>query len=279
MSTTRLMERVKNRVRAWNVAVESTLETPTSFLVFGSRGKQPVVIKVIREAGEEWRCGEVLQAFDGHGVVRAYDFTEGAVLLERLRPGTSLAEIALSGRDEEATAILAETIQRMSHPRASLEAFVTVQRWGEAFGRYLASGDQQIPRGLVEQGERMYAELCASQRDLRLLHGDLQHYSILFDKTRGWTATDPKGVVGEIEYEIGASLRNPYECPELFTAPEPIERRLRLYEARLKPDFNRMLRWSFAQAVLSAIWLVEDEFTVDARTPSIRLAGTIRAML
>jgi streptomycin 6-kinase len=125
----------------------------------------------------------------------------------------------------------------------------------------------------------MYAELCASQRDLRLLHGDLQHYSILFDKTRGWTATDPKGVVGEIEYEIGASLRNPYECPELFTAPEPIERRLRLYEARLKPDFNRMLRWSFAQAVLSAIWLVEDEFTVDARTPSIRLAGTIRAML
>jgi hypothetical protein len=33
-----------------------------------------------------------------------------------------------------------------------------------------------------------------------------------------WIAVDPKGVIGEIEYEIGASLRNPYENPEIFAS-------------------------------------------------------------
>ena len=42
-----------------------------------------------------------------------------------------------------------------------------------------------------------------------LLHGDLQHYNVLLDKDRGWVAIDPKGVVGELEYEVGALLRNP----------------------------------------------------------------------
>lgn len=49
---------------------------------------------------------------------------------------------------------------------------------------------------------------------------DLQHYNVLFDDARGWLAIDPKGVVGEVEYEIGAILRNPIERPDLFAAPE-----------------------------------------------------------
>jgi streptomycin 6-kinase len=45
---------------------------------------------------------------------------------------------------------------------------------------------------------------------------DVNH--ILFDIERRWIAVDPKGVIGEIEYEIGASLRNPYENPEIFAS-------------------------------------------------------------
>ncbi len=277
------MERVNEQIRAWNVFVENTRETPSSFIVFGKRGNQPVVLKVARQPGDEWCCGAVLEAFDGRGSVRAYEYIEGAVLLERLHPGTSLAEIALRGRDEEATEMLAEVMQQMSHPilplGVSLEAFPTVQDWGEAFGRYLASGDEQIPQGLVEHGQQLYAELCASQQKVGLLHGDLQHYNVLFDNERGWIAIDPKGVVGEIEYEIGASLRNPYERPELFLSPATIEKRLRRYEARLKLNTNRALRWGFTQAVLSALWLVEDGFAVDASAPSVKLADTIQAIL
>lgn len=279
MSIRHLKERVDEQVRVWNVSVEETLETESSCIAFGKRGNQPVVLKVVRHPGDESRCGEVLDSFDGRGIVQAYEYVEGAVLLERLRPGTSLASVALDGRDDEATEILAEVVQRMSHPRESLKHLVTVQDWGVGFQRYLASGDHQIRDTLVEQGQSLYSELCKSQSDTRLLHGDLHHYNVLFDSDRGWLAIDPKGVLGELEYEIGASLRNPYENPELFATPETIERRLSIYGAKLKLDSARALAWAFAQAVLSAIWSVEDGFAVDNTNPSVMVANAIRELL
>lgn len=283
MSDCHLRERFDERVRDWGVAVQDMLETHSSLIAFGTRGNQPVALKVLRQPGDEWRCGEVLAAFDGGGMVQVYEYVEGAVLLERLNPGTSLDCVALDGRDDEATEILAGVIHRMSQPYKPLDeltaTFVTAEDWGRGFQRYLTSGDLQIPTSLVEEGRRLYFDLCASQQEVRLLHGDLQHYNVLFDYDRGWVAIDPKGVIGEIEYEIGASLRNPNEKPELFASPETIERRLRCFETRLKLNYDRALAWGFAQAVLSAIWSVEDGFAVDAGNASLRLANAIRPML
>ena len=72
-----------------------------------------------------------------------------------------------------------------------------------------------------------------------LLHGDLQHYNVLFDNQRGWTAIDPKGVVGELEYELGALLRNPIELPDVFTNPERIKHRLEILTTALQLDYSR----------------------------------------
>jgi streptomycin 6-kinase len=287
MGVRSLLEIFEERVRDWNIVVQDTLETQSSFIAFGRRDNLPVVLKVVRHPGDEWRCGEVLNAFDGRGVVRVYDHIEGAVLLERLSPGTSLAGVALDGRDDEATEILAEVIQRMSGTIESLgeslgdtsKQFATAQDWGRAFQSYLEGGDKQITGDLVERGQHLYLDLCASQRDTRLLHGDLQHYNVLLDNDRGWVAIDPKGVVGEIEYEIGASLRNPYEKPELFVSTEAVGRRLNVYAAKLKLDSDRALAWGFAQAVLSAIWSVEDGFEVDSTNPAIRLANAMLPLL
>jgi len=282
-----MSERVEERVRDWGVAVQDTLETESSFITFGNRGNQPVVLKVIRQLGDEWRCGAVMAAFDGRGMARVYEYGEGAALLERLNPGTQLASVVLDGRDEEATEILADVIDRMSRPcessdepsRDALKSFASAQDWGKGFRRYLASGNRQIPASLVEQAQQSYFDLCASQQGVRLLHGDLQHYNVLFDSDRGWLAIDPKGVIAEVEYEIGASLRNPYERPGLFASAETVEKRLRCFEAKLKLNSDRALAWGFAQAVLSAIWSVEDGFAVDAGNPSLRLAKAIRLIL
>jgi streptomycin 6-kinase len=279
MNSDLLVKRVEERIRDWSVVVEDSLETESSFVAFGRRGTQPVVLKVMRQPGDEWRSGEVLGALGGKGVVRVYEFVEGAVLLERLNPGTPLATLSLKGRDEEATEVIAGVIEQMSCPQGQPKGLATAEEWGQGFERYLASGDNQIPKWLVEQGRRLYEELCASQNGVRLLHGDLHHYNILFDYDRGWLTIDPKGVIGEMEYEVGASLRNPYEKPELFTSPETIKRRVDLYETRLKLDANRALAWGFAQAVLSAIWSVEDGFAVDANNGSVKLAGVIRHIL
>lgn len=278
MWLTELEERVQERIRDWKVEVIRSLETESSVVMLGTRADQPVVLKVLREAGDEWHSGQVLDAFAGQGMVRVYEHVEGAVLLERLQPATKLAVVAVGGRDEEATEILAGVIERMSSVQA-LDSAPTASDWGMGFIRYLSSGDQQIPKGLVERGERVYFDLVATQKSTRLLHGDLQHYNVLFDSSRGWVAIDPKGVVGEVEYELGASLRNPAESPELFGSTATIERRIRQYEAALHLDADRILAWAFAEAVLAAIWLVEDGYAVDFRTVSLVLAAAIGPML
>jgi streptomycin 6-kinase len=282
---TEVLNRFHERARDWGVIVEETFETETSVIAFGGRDNEPVVLKVIRQPGDEWRSGEVLEAFDGHGMAHVYEHVPGAVLLERLRPGNSLAAITLNGRDEEATDILADVIKQIFARASSISplelpaACPTVRDWEKGFERYIVSGDDQLPMELVEAGHRAYADLRASQRQPQLLHGDLQHYNVLFDASRGWLAIDPKGVIGEIEYEIGAVLRNPYERPDLFLSRSIIDRRLSQFAETLNIDYERTLRWAFAQAVLSAIWEIEDGFTVGPTIPALRLAAVIQPML
>ncbi len=272
-----LQRRVEDRISAWRVVVERIAETESSILAFGRRDDQPVVLKVIRNRGDEWRSGEILDAFAGQGVVRVYDYVEGAVLLERLSPGKSLVDIALNGDDDRATGILAEVIGKMS-PHNPVSTAATIQEWGKGFERHAASGDTQIPKRLVLEAHRVYSDLCNSQSRPRLLHGDLHHYNVLFDAERGWLAIDPKGIVGELEYEVGAALRNPYERPELFAEPSAIRKRVERFALELRLDATRTLAWGFAQAVLAAIWAVEDGVAVETGNPWIVLANAIRPM-
>ena len=81
--------------------------------------------------------------------------------------------------------------------------------------RYAAAGDERIPRALLDPAQRIYADLVRRSAMPALLHGDLHHYNVLSDRARGWCAIDPKGVVGELEYELGAALRNPIDRPGL----------------------------------------------------------------
>ena len=264
--------------RRWRVAIERTVETESSSISYGRRGEQSVVLKVVTRPGDEWHSGEIVRAFDGRGFVRALEHTDGAILLERLDPGTSLAELAVGGRDEEATSILAEVIATM-RPDTPPASCPSVEDWGRAFARYRECGDTQIPAELVDHAERVYLDLCATQRMPRLLHGDLQHYNVLYDRARGWLAIDPKGVIGEAEYELGASMRNPVELPVLFTDVRVARSRLDHLTTALGLDVHRATAWSYSQAVLSAIWGVEDGYRLDASPPVLVLARVLRPLV
>jgi streptomycin 6-kinase len=159
------------------------------------------------------------------------------------------------------------------------ETCPTLFDWATGFDRYLKSGDTQIDATLVNEAARLYWLLAESQKRTMLLHGDLQHYNVLLDSRRGWVAIDPKGVVGELEYEIGSILRNPTEMPELLARPQVIHRRLRTLANELHLDYERSLKWSYAQAVLSAVWDVEDGYRVGFEEPSLRLAYALRPLL
>lgn len=271
-------DQLQAKATDWKVAIEETRETPSSLLGFGMRAGVRVVLKITKKSGDESHSGKVLRAYGGDGAVRVYESETDAVLVERLEPGEHLVDLVKRGEDEEATRILAQVIRKLAHHSAPDEC-PTVADWARGFDRYLATADQQIPHELVHDARNVYQDLASSQRTTMLLHGDLQHYNVLFDNERGWVAIDPKGVIGELEYEVGALLRNPVELPDLYTNRAIINRRLEILCDLLQLDHSRALNWSFAQAVLSAIWGIEDGYPITPNDPSLLLAQALRTLL
>jgi streptomycin 6-kinase len=90
---------------------------------------------------------------------------------------------------------------------------------------------------------------------------------------------DPKGVVGELEYEVGAILRNPVELGAIPASVKTIERRLGILVGELDLDYRRTLSWSFAQAVLSVIWEIEDGRQIESNNLALQLAQTLGQLL
>ena len=265
--------------QAWRVTVEASVETERSVIAYGWRGTDAVVLKVVKaETSDEWRSGEVTAAFAGRAFVRALEQTGGAVLLERIRPGRDLVDLARGGRDDEATAILADVVAAMA-PNDAPSWCGSVADWGRGFAWYATTDDRQISGDLVARAAAEHEALSATQRATRLLHGDLQHSNVLEDRERGWLAVDPKGVVGEVECEMAALLRNPSESPAVFADPARVERRVAVLSSRLGLDTHRILRWTFALGVLSAIWQVEDGQVVDPVGGPLALVRVVQAIL
>jgi streptomycin 6-kinase len=71
------------------------------------------VLKVIRNSADEWRSAEILDAFQENGLSESMTTSKARCLIERLNPGHSLASIAVSGVDDDATGVLAATINAM----------------------------------------------------------------------------------------------------------------------------------------------------------------------
>lgn len=242
----------------WVLAPDGVARTtPSGCIAFVRQGGEPRVLKIFGPQSDETNAAAVLAHFDGHGAARLLKHSSRALLLERVQPGSSLADIVIVGDDDGATEILCNVIRALHRRPAAAGNFPSVEDWGEGFARYRRRGGP-LPPPLVDRAEAVYNELARSQGPRFLLHGDLHHGNVLHDARRGWLAIDPKGVVGELAYETGALLRNPAEDASRFATPAIIDRRVHILCERLSLDRRRVLSWCFAQAVLSAIWAVED---------------------
>lgn len=271
-------ERLAELSRSWRVELGRIENTPSSVIGFGERSNEPVVLKVAARQHDEWNAGEVVSAFGGHGMVRALEHVPGAVLLEWLQPGTPLVDLVEQGRDSAANRVFVEVIEEMSVSAPDTRRYSQAEEWGVGFDQYLASGEGAVPRELAVKARAVFVELCRTQRDVKLLHGDLQHYNVLWSEQRGWLAIDPKGVVAEVAFELGAVLRNPAGMPDLHTRSR-IERRVGQLAEGLGLDAVRVAGWTFAQAVLSAIWMIEDEGAAAPVEPALRVARNAQCLV
>lgn len=267
--------------RRWSLTVQPTTFTLSynyvtpAILADGTE----VVLKVGVPNRELHTEIEALRIYNGRSSVRLLDADpdEGILLLERLRPGQMLTTIR---DDDVATRTAAQVMQTLWRPLPAEHNFPSVADWGKGFARLRAEfggGTGPFDKKLVETAESLFTDLLASMDAPVLLHGDLHHFNIL-SAGDDWLAIDPKGVVGEPTYEVGALLRNP--VPHIFKEPELgriMARRLDILAETLELDRERLRQWSLAQAVLSAWWSYEDGGDAADWEPTMRLASVLAA--
>jgi streptomycin 6-kinase len=254
-----LLERCAAR---WGLTLEPPYTLSYNYVAPAVRaGGTPVVLKV-GWPGQELRTEiAALRVYDGHGIAQLLDADPdwGALLLERLTPGTMLSEVP---DDAEATRIAAGVMRQLWRSLSPDHGFRSVADWAAGLAKvrpHFGGGTGPLPAPLVERAEALFAELLPSQAPPVLLHGDLHHWNILAAQREPWLALDPKGIAGEPAYEVGALLRN--QIPRLLAMPDPhraMARRIDILAAELGFDRARLVGWGLAQAVLSAWWSIED---------------------
>lgn len=211
---------------------------------------------------------DALRDFGGVGAARLLrsDPEKGALLLEKVEPGHDAVDLS----DRQAVQALGGVMEKLHTTTAASRSYPTTSDWGGGFERYRAHHAEEsgpIPGDLFRIAEGLYADLEASAAGPVLLHGDLHHQNLLFDHRRGWLAVDPQGVMGEPAYEVGAFLRNPISrLAGRSDLTDLVRQRIDLLSSACRFSANRILGWGLSQAVLSAIWALEDrEPDVDQR--------------
>lgn len=238
----------------------------------------PVALKVGIPNDELRAEIESLRHFDGVGMVRLLkaDEKDCAMLLERISPGYTLWDV----EDERATPLLLDVMSQLWKPYLGEYPFPSTADWSRGFARYRMRHEGRwgpLDKRLVDKAEKLFTELLTSSAEPVLLHGDLHHDNVLSTEQGHYVAIDPKGVLGEPCYEVGAFLRNPLsKFLERGNPRMSMRRRIDEIVDRLGFNRQRVIGWGFAQAILSAIWCDEDG--VDCGDKVIQVAEILEGL-
>jgi FkbM family methyltransferase len=84
-------------------------------------------------------------------------------------------------------------------------------------------------------------------------------YSAYDQQGNSWLAIDPKGMVGEMAFEVAAfDLIDKDEMKNIDALSEKITDRVSQLSKKLNLDHNRLLSWIFLRIIISVQWFIED---------------------
>lgn len=204
----------------------------------------------------------VLRLFNGKGMVKLieYDQDNGIFILEKLTPGGTLAEVH---DDEEACRIASNVVRKLSvvAPKNCKIPSIKVREDNlRGFVEKHPDGIGPFSKDTLEKALTIFTYLNNTTTQQNLLHGDFHHYNVLSSENNHWTAIDPKGLVGEIEYDLIQYMLN--KLPEKH-AYDVIKRRVEIFTEELQLNEQRLLLWGYCHTVLSTSWSVDDKGNYD----------------
>ncbi len=198
-----------------------------------------------------------LNLIDGNGAVKLLQFDDEAcaLLLERLIPGENLKRVCEID-DERATRVAVEVLRKIQRELPKSIEFPSLKNWTDSFRR---AEQPSFDADLMKKAQDYFEELFASSDGRRLLHGDFHHQNILSAEREAFLAIDPKGIVGDIGFEIAIFLNNPRGW--LLSHPSRrkiLDKRVEIFAEAFAIEPRNLRKWAFAEAVLSAWWTIED---------------------
>jgi len=245
----------------WNMKILSPFELSYNFVApILINGQKNAVIK-LAVPNEEFNSEvEALRQFKNKDFVKVIDFdlNEGILILEQLLPGDTLATIE---NEQEAMGIAIKVMKNLWKAAPKSTKIPTIFSREKSLSRIV----EKFPKGLGPISKEMlldafdiFKEMNRTQSTKYLLHGDLHHYNILKAGEKSWKVIDPKGLIGEREYDIIQFLLNNLEGKDISMT---LENRIELLVKELNLNKERVLLWGYSHAVLSTCWSLEDEGT------------------
>lgn len=241
-----------------------------SLLLPVRRNGVAAMLKLAADA-EERRGAMQMAWWAGEGAAPVLAHEDAALLMVRLEGPLSLAAMARSGRDDEASRILCAVADRLHAPRPGgpPEGLVPLERWFRALEPAAAAHG-----GVLAAAHEIAKALFAAPREPCVLHGDLHHANVLDGGTLGWLAIDPKGIFGERAYDYANILCNP-DGPTAI-APGRLARQAAVVAEAARLPLREVLAWTHAHAGISAAWCIADGFDP---APALATAEIARSVL
>lgn len=218
-----------------------------------------VVIKLVIPGDEFVAEVAALKLFNGNGIVKIIDvdIVKGILILERLIPGQTLASLE---NEEEAAHIASQVMKKLWIPAPSNSSSIpTIRHMEEKLMNIYkrnTEGLGPITKEILQEAVDTYRSMNAMPDKPFLLHGDLHHYNILMAVREPWLAIDPKGLIGDREYDVIQYLLNKLPNGD---STHVIEKRIDIFVKELNLDKKRILSRGFAHSVLATCWTVQED--------------------
>lgn len=246
----RLPDIVHELARDWALTLGEPFddaEATCSWVVRAIRAdRSRVVLKIAMPHFEGLHEIAGLRFWSGDPTVRLLESREdiGAMLLERVEPGTSLRELPEPEQDVEIAALLLRLWRSppASHPFRTLAEMLA--HWTD---EALASRERWRDPGLVEEGLNAFTALSRRRSTDVLLATDLHAGNVLRAERRPWLVIDPKPFVGDPAYDATQHLLN---CRKrLLSQPRDTIRR---FADLLHVNFETVRKWTFARLAVES---------------------------
>ncbi len=252
-----LPNQLKKLAEDWNFEFDSVMpELSYSFVARVDFHDKKAIIKIAppeQSLAKEILCLSCFQK-DSPQIFH-FDENLNAVLMEYIYPGKSLKDLVRNGQDDRATQIISKVIRELRFQ--TLPTKHSFKHMSE-LAKDLDILHGHFDKNLLDKAIRLFNEMTIDCSNDIVLHGDLHHDNIL-SSNDDWKIIDPHGYIGDPVAEVGAMIRNPYDC---FPDNKPLEkiltRRLSILNDELPYAFDRIKAWCYCISVLSVAWTYAD---------------------